>query len=128
MLYIKDLICYICICLQVYGQEVKHTFVECLFGGQLISTVVCEECKYISQILEPFLDLSLPVTEEKPQRPNQGYGRPRKDSERDKEDAGGPGAYHDKPTSPSEPSKHQNKKQKRKQKREARVCIQSSLL
>ncbi|KAL4233209.1 Ubiquitin carboxyl-terminal hydrolase 16 [Mactra antiquata] len=50
---------------KAYGRQIKHTFVECLFGGQLISTVVCEECKYISQILEPFLDLSLPVTEEK---------------------------------------------------------------
>ena len=26
----------------------KHTFVECLFGGQLISTIICEECKYVS--------------------------------------------------------------------------------
>ncbi|KAH9525374.1 hypothetical protein Btru_001205 [Bulinus truncatus] len=53
-----------------YGRQVKHTFVDSLFGGQLVSTVKCEECKSVSQICEAFLDLSLPVMEEKPQRPN----------------------------------------------------------
>ncbi|XP_050390725.2 ubiquitin carboxyl-terminal hydrolase 45 [Patella vulgata] len=53
-----------------YGRQGKHTFIDSLFGGQLVSTVMCEECKHVSQIFEPFLDLSLPVTEEKPLRPN----------------------------------------------------------
>ncbi|CAL1531431.1 unnamed protein product [Lymnaea stagnalis] len=53
-----------------YGRQVKHTFLDSLFGGQLVSTVKCEECKTVSQICEAFLDLSLPVMEEKPQRPN----------------------------------------------------------
>ncbi|KAK3603703.1 hypothetical protein CHS0354_023309 [Potamilus streckersoni] len=48
-----------------YGRQVKHTFVDALFGGCLVSTVMCEECQYISQTLEPFLNLSLPVQEEK---------------------------------------------------------------
>ncbi|XP_052809914.1 ubiquitin carboxyl-terminal hydrolase 45-like isoform X2 [Mya arenaria] len=103
--------------IKVYGHDIKHTFVECLFGGQLISTVVCEECKYISQILEPFLDLSLPVTEEKPQRPNQVHGRVRRESE--KEEQGGQ-SLEKAPASKDEPSKHMNKKQKKKQKRESR--------
>jgi ubiquitin carboxyl-terminal hydrolase 16/45 len=50
---------------RAYGQQAKHTFVDSVFGGHLISTVQCEECREISQIFEPFLDLSLPVTEEK---------------------------------------------------------------
>ena len=48
-----------------YGAQVKHTFVDSVFGGVFISTVQCEECNIPSQILEPFLDISLPVTEEK---------------------------------------------------------------
>ncbi|XP_059175697.1 ubiquitin carboxyl-terminal hydrolase 45-like isoform X2 [Physella acuta] len=53
-----------------YGRQVKHTFLDSLFGGQLVSTIKCEECKSVSQICEAFLDISLPVMEEKPQRPN----------------------------------------------------------
>ena len=45
--------------------QVKHTFVDSIFGGVFVSTVMCEECSKPSQIFEPFLDISLPVTEEK---------------------------------------------------------------
>ena len=31
-----------------YGKQVKHTFVDCMFGGHLLSTVICEECKHVS--------------------------------------------------------------------------------
>ena len=48
-----------------YGTQVKHTFVDSVFGGAFISTVQCEVCNVPSQILEPYLDISLPVTEEK---------------------------------------------------------------
>ncbi|OWF43003.1 ubiquitin carboxyl-terminal hydrolase 45-like [Mizuhopecten yessoensis] len=63
-----------------YGRQGKHTFVDAVFGGNLISTVICEECSYISQIFEPFLDISLPITEEKPQRPNQVPGGRKKEA------------------------------------------------
>ncbi|XP_013383302.1 ubiquitin carboxyl-terminal hydrolase 16-like isoform X2 [Lingula anatina] len=56
--------------LKVYGQYTKQTFVDSVFGGLLLSTVTCEECNMSSQIFEPFLDLSLPIAEEKPSRPN----------------------------------------------------------
>jgi hypothetical protein len=46
--------------------------VDKLFGGQLVSTIVCEQCHNSSQIYEPFLDLSLPLIEEKQQRPGKG--------------------------------------------------------
>ncbi|CAE1305741.1 USP16_45 [Acanthosepion pharaonis] len=52
-----------------YGRQAKHTFIDRLFGGHLISTVSCEVCQHMSQIFEPFLDLSLPVTEEKVKHP-----------------------------------------------------------
>ncbi|KAI9565858.1 hypothetical protein GHT06_009655 [Daphnia sinensis] len=51
--------------LKVYGKESAHTFVDQLFGGQLLSTVICESCHHQYQILEPFMDLSLPVSEDK---------------------------------------------------------------
>merc|ERR1712008_31067 len=41
------------------------------FGGQLVSTIVCEQCHNSSQMYEPFLDVSLPLIEEKPQRPGK---------------------------------------------------------
>ena len=42
-----------------------------IFGGQLVSTIVCEQCHNSSQMYEPFLDISLPLIEEKPQRPGK---------------------------------------------------------
>ena len=36
----------------------------------MVSTIVCEQCHNSSQIYEPFLDISLPLVEEKPHKPN----------------------------------------------------------
>ena len=36
-----------------------------------MSTIVCEQCHNSSQMYEPFLDVSLPLIEEKPQRPGK---------------------------------------------------------
>ena len=41
------------------------------FAGQLVSSIVCEECHHSSQTYEQFLDLSLPVLEERPTKPNK---------------------------------------------------------
>ena len=56
--------------LQAFSRFVNHTIVDKIFGGQLVSTIVCEQCQNSSQIYEPFLDMSLPLIEEKPQRPS----------------------------------------------------------
>ncbi|VDI10562.1 ubiquitin carboxyl-terminal hydrolase 16/45 [Mytilus galloprovincialis] len=108
-----------------YGRLVKHTFVDTMFGGHLLSTVMCEECKHISQIFEPFLDLSLPVTEEKTQRPNQALGARRKESEEKidesvKTDGG-------KQYKATRQSKQEMKKQKRLAKKDARKKSKASL-
>ncbi|XP_029649538.1 ubiquitin carboxyl-terminal hydrolase 45 isoform X3 [Octopus sinensis] len=63
-----------------YCRQAKYTFIDRLFGGHLISTVSCGVCQHMSQIFEPFLDLSLPVIEEKPLRPNLSVGTKKKDS------------------------------------------------
>ncbi|KAM8975168.1 ubiquitin carboxyl-terminal hydrolase 16 [Pelodytes ibericus] len=39
-------------------------FVDRLFGGELTSTIMCEECNTVSLVHEPFLDLSLPVLDD----------------------------------------------------------------
>ena len=58
--------------LQALGRYSTFTLLDKIFGGQLVSTIVCEQCHNSSQIYEPFLDLSLPLIEEKPQRPGKG--------------------------------------------------------
>ncbi|KAG0728372.1 Ubiquitin carboxyl-terminal hydrolase 16 [Chionoecetes opilio] len=55
-----------------YGRQATHTIVDQIFGGQLISTIFCEECHWSSQVFEPMMDLSLPINEEK--------GKPKKNS------------------------------------------------
>ncbi|GFQ87797.1 ubiquitin carboxyl-terminal hydrolase 45 [Trichonephila clavata] len=86
---------------KAYGCYASHTFVDKIFGGLLISTVLCEECKMSSQVFEPFMDMSLPLFEEKAIRghklnqvddenngeyvltkPKKDYGRPSKHQEK----------------------------------------------
>merc|ERR1739844_886118 len=55
--------------LQALGRHSNHTQIDKIFGGQLVSTIVCETCHNSSQIYEPFLDLSLSLIEEKEKRP-----------------------------------------------------------
>ncbi|XP_046688586.1 ubiquitin carboxyl-terminal hydrolase 16-like, partial [Homalodisca vitripennis] len=40
-----------------------------IFKGSLVSILQCEVCRHISKRDEPFLDLSLPVAQDKPQPP-----------------------------------------------------------
>ncbi|KAJ0063547.1 hypothetical protein NL108_003854, partial [Boleophthalmus pectinirostris] len=39
-------------------------FVDQVFGGEMTSTVMCQQCKTVSVVKEMFLDLSLPVSDE----------------------------------------------------------------
>ncbi|XP_040453177.1 ubiquitin carboxyl-terminal hydrolase 45 isoform X1 [Falco naumanni] len=53
-----------------YGREgVKMNFIDRIFVGELTSTVMCEECENISTVKEPFIDLSLPIIEERVAKP-----------------------------------------------------------
>lgn len=47
------------------------SFVDQVFGGEMISTVMCKECKTVSMVTEVFLDLSLPVSDEAYRKKNQ---------------------------------------------------------
>ncbi|XP_038655455.1 ubiquitin carboxyl-terminal hydrolase 45 isoform X2 [Scyliorhinus canicula] len=55
---------------KVYGREgVKMNFIDQIFVGELINTIMCEECSHISTVKEPFIDLSLPIVEERAAKP-----------------------------------------------------------
>lgn len=97
---------------KAYGKVIPQTLIDRIFGGQIISTVLCEECRLSSQLFEPFLDLSLQVTEEKTVRP--GLVKRVLNAEPvigcfGKNDAD------------EKPSKHQEKKAKKQAKREAKL-------
>jgi ubiquitin carboxyl-terminal hydrolase 16/45 len=50
-----------------FGRRVKQTYVDKVFGGVFISTIVCHTCNTPTQIFEPFLDISVPIIEDKTQ-------------------------------------------------------------
>ncbi|XP_075289399.1 ubiquitin carboxyl-terminal hydrolase 16 isoform X2 [Opisthocomus hoazin] len=41
-----------------------RSFVDRIFGGELTSTIMCEECRNVSLVHESFLDLSLPILDD----------------------------------------------------------------
>ncbi|XWS13422.1 hypothetical protein CRYUN_Cryun36dG0036000 [Craigia yunnanensis] len=55
------------------------TFVDAVFGGQVSSTLCCEECGHSSTVYEPFLDLSLSIpTKKTPSKKAQPVSRVKK--------------------------------------------------
>uniref|UniRef100_A0A8C1LBG5 Ubiquitin carboxyl-terminal hydrolase n=2 Tax=Cyprinus carpio TaxID=7962 RepID=A0A8C1LBG5_CYPCA len=51
---------------KAYGKEgVRMNFVDRIFVGELTSTIMCEECEHISTVKEAFIDISLPIIEER---------------------------------------------------------------
>ncbi|XP_037233582.1 ubiquitin carboxyl-terminal hydrolase 16 isoform X3 [Falco rusticolus] len=48
-----------------------QSFVDRIFGGELTSTIMCEECRTVSLVHESFLDLSLPILDDQSQRRQQ---------------------------------------------------------
>ncbi|KAG8444735.1 hypothetical protein GDO86_009779 [Hymenochirus boettgeri] len=53
-----------------YGKEgVKMNLIDRIFVGELTSTVMCEKCENISTVREAFIDLSLPIIEERVPKP-----------------------------------------------------------
>ncbi|KAM6185674.1 ubiquitin carboxyl-terminal hydrolase 45 [Rhynchocyon petersi] len=55
---------------KAYGKEgVKMNVIDRIFIGELTSTVMCEECANISTVKDPFIDISLPIIEERVSKP-----------------------------------------------------------
>lgn len=57
--------------IQFYGQQASDRILrpEPVFRGFLVSTLTCQDCHHTSSRHEHFLDISLPVSAEKPQPP-----------------------------------------------------------
>uniref|UniRef100_A0A3Q4BQU8 Ubiquitin carboxyl-terminal hydrolase n=1 Tax=Mola mola TaxID=94237 RepID=A0A3Q4BQU8_MOLML len=56
---------------KAYGREgVKMNFVDRIFVGELTNTIMCEECEHISTVKEAFIDISLPIIEERISKPS----------------------------------------------------------
>ncbi|XP_061805474.2 ubiquitin carboxyl-terminal hydrolase 45 [Nerophis lumbriciformis] len=65
---------------KAYGKEgVKMNFVDRIFVGELTNTIMCEECEHISTVKEAFIDISLPIIEERISKPSE-RSRPGKGS------------------------------------------------
>ncbi|KAJ8288315.1 hypothetical protein COCON_G00009740 [Conger conger] len=55
---------------KAYGKEgVKMNFVDQIFVGEFTNTIMCEECEHISTVKEAFIDISLPIIEERISKP-----------------------------------------------------------
>nr|CAB3267546.1 ubiquitin carboxyl-terminal hydrolase 16-like [Phallusia mammillata] len=54
--------------IKAYGIEVSEnepSIVDAVFGGTLLSSVLCDECGTVTGVKEPFCDISLPIIDDK---------------------------------------------------------------
>lgn len=88
---------------KIYGQQAGDRILrpEQVFRGFLVSTLRCQDCFHTSSRHENFLDMSLPVSVEKPQPPMRRKNSPE--------------------NVPQGPSKHQLKKEKEKERKAKRA-------
>ncbi|XP_064880246.1 LOW QUALITY PROTEIN: ubiquitin carboxyl-terminal hydrolase 16 [Oncorhynchus nerka] len=102
-----------------------NNFVDQVFGGEMTSTVMCQQCKTVSLVKEMFLDLSLPVSDQAYRKKSQkkGAGNQKVSTEVKYNNGDSPspvsmtnGDTHDLPTG----SKYQQKKQKKQAKKQAK--------
>jgi len=100
--------------IQAYGRESNHCLFDRIFSGQMVSTIVCEECHHSSHTYEQFLDLSLPVVEDKPFKPQKNHHK-RQSGNLVSEDVENQGSHHRKK------SKAQTKKERSRLKKESKA-------
>ncbi|KAL6040568.1 hypothetical protein STEG23_019302 [Scotinomys teguina] len=111
---------------KVKDYEKKKTipsFVDRIFGGELTSTIMCDECRTVSLVHESFLDLSLPVLDDQSGKKNihdknvkTTMEEEDKDSEEDKDDS----YMKSRSDIPTGTSKHTQKKAKKQAKKQAK--------
>ncbi|CAG0884372.1 unnamed protein product [Darwinula stevensoni] len=90
--------------IRAYGHQAKDTLVEWIFGGVFLNVITCETCHEPSLHVERFMDVSLPVVEER-------VIRPRKKGVVDVVDGDSPGCF-GKSQIPSGTNKYQQKRAK----------------
>ncbi|KAF6724849.1 Ubiquitin carboxyl-terminal hydrolase 16 [Oryzias melastigma] len=118
--------------------RLPRNFVDQVFGGEMTSTIMCQQCKTVSVVTEMFLDLSLPVVDEAYRKKNQRKGAQKNsESSQDGQSSPAPTSRNDDgdvPTAGSskyqqkkakKQAKKQAKQQKRQQKLDSRVTLDS---
>lgn len=108
--------------------------VDQVFGGEMTSTVMCQQCKTVSVVKETFLDLSLPVSDEAyrkkfQKKPPQKFNNRREDGEENpvltngSDDMPSGSKYQQKKA--KKQAKKQAKQQRRQQKFDSRTSLDS---
>ncbi|XP_061858186.1 ubiquitin carboxyl-terminal hydrolase 16 isoform X2 [Colius striatus] len=98
-----------------------QSFVDRIFGGELTSTIMCEECRTVSLVHESFLDLSLPVLDDqKVKISNERNVKTSKEKESEDEEEKTSDCYLKQKDEPLGTSKHLQKKAKKQAKKQAK--------
>ncbi|XP_075289413.1 ubiquitin carboxyl-terminal hydrolase 16 isoform X4 [Opisthocomus hoazin] len=98
-----------------------RSFVDRIFGGELTSTIMCEECRNVSLVHESFLDLSLPILDDqKVKITNERNIRKKKEKESEDEEDKNNDCYLKERDEPPGTSKHLQKKAKKQAKKQAK--------
>ncbi|XP_064580448.1 ubiquitin carboxyl-terminal hydrolase 16 isoform X3 [Zonotrichia leucophrys gambelii] len=98
-----------------------QSFVDRIFGGELTSTIMCEECRTVSLVHESFLDLSLPVLDvQKGKITKRDNVKKNKEKESEDEEDKISDHYLKQKYEPHGTSKHLQKKMKKQAKKKAK--------
>uniref|UniRef100_A0A667HDW7 Ubiquitin carboxyl-terminal hydrolase 16 n=1 Tax=Lynx canadensis TaxID=61383 RepID=A0A667HDW7_LYNCA len=100
------------------------SFVDRIFGGELTSTIMCDECRTVSLVHESFLDLSLPVLDDQSGKKSindKNLKKTMEDEDKDSEEEKDNDSYmKERNDIPSGTSKHLQKKAKKQAKKQAK--------
>ncbi|XP_036782195.2 ubiquitin carboxyl-terminal hydrolase 16 isoform X5 [Manis pentadactyla] len=100
------------------------SFVDRIFGGELTSTIMCDECRTVSLVHESFLDLSLPVLDDQSGKKSindKNLKKTMEDEDKDSEEENDNNSYiKERNDIPSGTSKHLQKKAKKQAKKQAK--------
>uniref|UniRef100_A0A2K6MM63 Ubiquitin carboxyl-terminal hydrolase 16 n=1 Tax=Rhinopithecus bieti TaxID=61621 RepID=A0A2K6MM63_RHIBE len=100
------------------------SFVDRIFGGELTSTIMCDQCRTVSLVHESFLDLSLPVLDDQSGKKSvndRNLKKTMEDEDQDSEEEKDNDSYiKERSDIPSGTSKHLQKKAKKQAKKQAK--------
>lgn len=100
------------------------SFVDRIFGGELTSTIMCDECRTVSLVHESFLDLSLPVLDDQSGKKSindKNLKKTMENDDKDSEEEKDNDTYmKERNDIPSGISKHLQKKAKKQAKKQAK--------
>ncbi|XP_077397179.1 ubiquitin carboxyl-terminal hydrolase 16 [Festucalex cinctus] len=104
-------------------------FVDQVFGGEITSTIMCQQCKTVSVVTEMFLDLSLPFSDQayrkKPQKKELRKSSDTSEDGRESQSEDFPSGSKYQQKKAKKQAKKQAKHQKRQHKLESRVSFSS---